>query len=56
MIQKDILKDLIKKYFPEGSEAQVGLILEELSGELEVIAHAKIRENVSFERIKRMNT
>lgn len=53
MIQKDILKELIETYYPEGSEAQVANLLEELSREFEVIIHAKIRENVSFERIKR---
>jgi len=56
MIEKDALKDLIKNYFPEGSENQINILLEDLSSELEVIAHAKIRESVSFERIKRMNT
>lgn len=56
MIQKDDLKELIKNYFPEGSEKQISTLLEDLSSELEVIAHAKIRENVNFERIKRLNT
>lgn len=54
MIQKQVLKDLIKGYFPEGNEEQVNLLLEDLVRDLEVITHAKIRENVSFERIKRM--
>jgi hypothetical protein len=54
MIRKEVLKELIKKYYPEGSDDQVVALLEELSMEIEVITHAKIRENVSFERIKRM--
>jgi len=53
MVQKDILKELIQNYYPEASEAQITNLLEELSRECEVIIHAKIRETVSFERIKR---
>lgn len=54
MIRKDVLKDIIKGYYPEGSEAQINALLEDLTREIEVATHAKIRENVSFERIKRM--
>ncbi|MPN46759.1 hypothetical protein SDC9_194357 [bioreactor metagenome] len=54
MIQKDVLKDIIKGYYPEGNEDQINALLEDLTREIEVATHAKIRENVSFERIKRM--
>lgn len=54
MIKQEVLKDLIKKYYPEGSERQIIELLDDLSRELEVITHAKIRENVNFERVKRM--
>lgn len=53
MIQKDVLKDLIKNYYPEGNDDQINAILEDITRDIEVITHAKIRERVSFERIKR---
>lgn len=54
MIQRDALKQLIKGYFPEGNDDQINAILNDLSSELEVLAHAKIRESVSLERINRI--
>lgn len=54
MINQHILIDLVKKYYPEGSDNQILTLGEELSRELEIMIHAKIRENVNFERIKKM--
>lgn len=54
MIHKDILRDLIKNYFPEGNDQQITALCNELIRDLEVITHAKIRGIVSFERIGRL--
>ncbi|GBG57210.1 hypothetical protein SPFL3102_00130 [Sporomusaceae bacterium FL31] len=54
MFKQEILRDLIKAYFAEATEVQLKFIEEELTREMEVNIHAKIREMVSYERIKRL--
>ncbi|MEG6584621.1 hypothetical protein [Dendrosporobacter sp. 1207_IL3150] len=54
MFKQEMLRDLIKNYFAEASEDQLQYIENELTRELEVTTHAKIREMVSYERIKRL--
>lgn len=56
MIKEDVLRNLIKSYYPEVEEKQVAFLIKELARELEVVAHCKIRESINFERIKKMNT
>lgn len=41
MIKRDVLKDLIKNYYPEGSNDQINAMVEEVSREAEVITHSK---------------
>lgn len=54
VFKQEILRDLIKAYFAEATEVQLKFIEEELTREMEVNIHAKIREMVSYERIKRL--
>lgn len=54
MFKQEKLRELIKAYFAEANEVQLKFIEEELTREMEVNIHAKIREMVSYERIKRL--
>lgn len=48
------LTQLVKKYFTDASNEQIETITEELSREIEIMAHAKIRELVNIERNKKI--
>ena len=54
MLNDEELKRLVKQYFTEGSNEQIEKVIEELSREIEIMAHAKIRELVNFERNKKI--
>lgn len=51
MIKRDILRDLIKSYYPEGNEQQITIMCSEVERELGVLVHAKVRELVNHERM-----
>ena len=52
-MNQEEVKQLVKKYFTEASDEQIEILLEELVRESEVMIHAKIRELVNCERIKK---
>ncbi|AIF54098.1 hypothetical protein [Pelosinus sp. UFO1] len=54
MLNYEELKQLAKKYFTEASEEQIEILLGDLTRELEIMTHAKIRELVDFERRKKI--
>ncbi|GMB01470.1 hypothetical protein [Pelosinus sp. IPA-1] len=54
MLNYEELKQLTKKYFTEASEEQIETLLGDLTRELEIMTHAKIRELVDFERRKKI--
>jgi len=53
MLGHEELRQLVKKYFTEASDEQIEILLEELVREIEVMTHAKIRELVNCERIRK---
>jgi hypothetical protein len=53
MLNHEELKQLVIKYFSEASNEQIENIVEELSREIEIMTHAKIRELVNVERTKK---
>ncbi|SFL43732.1 hypothetical protein [Pelosinus propionicus] len=54
MLNYEELKQLTKKYFAEASEEQIEILLRDLTRELEIMTHAKIRELVDLERRKKI--
>jgi len=55
MLNQEKAKELVQKYFTEANDKQIGIVLEELTREIEVSIHAKIRELVNCERIKKLS-
>jgi hypothetical protein len=55
VLNQEEAKQLVKKYFTEASDKQVEILPEELTREIEVTIHAKIRELVNCERIKNLS-
>jgi len=53
MLNQGELKQLVEKYYNEASDEQIEKILEELSREIEIMVHAKTRELVNCERLKK---
>jgi hypothetical protein len=53
--QQEDLRNLVKKYFTEANNEQIEILLAELVREIEVMTHAKIRELVNCERIKKLS-
>lgn len=51
-MNEESLKQLIKNYYPDGTPSQIDNLLADLLREMEVMAHAKIRELVSQEKMK----
>jgi hypothetical protein len=49
---REVVKHLLKMYFPEAADKQVDALLKELVQEIEVFTHAKIREAVNQQRMK----
>lgn len=54
MMNHEEVRQLVKKYFSEASEEQVETLMHELSREMEILVHIKIRELVGCERSKRI--
>jgi hypothetical protein len=54
MLNHEELKQLVITYFSEASNEQIENIVEELSREIEIMAHSKIRELVNCERNKKI--
>jgi predicted XRE-type DNA-binding protein len=54
MLTPQEINQLVKKYFTEASSEQVEMIMQELSREIEVMVHVKIRELVACERSKKI--
>lgn len=50
MFDKTILENLVRKYYPEGTEKQIHIVLDELLREGEIEIHRKIRELVNEDR------
>ena len=50
LFDKTILESLVRKYYPEGTERQIGIVLDELLREGEIEIHRKIRELVNEDR------
>lgn len=55
MLKQEETKQLVKKYFSEASDEQVERLLEELTRDIEITIHARIRELVNCERIKKLS-
>lgn len=53
-MSQEELQQLVKKYFTEASDEQIEKIMEELSREIEIMTHAKIRELVNCEKSKKL--
>jgi DNA-binding protein Fis len=53
MLKREEVKQLVQKYYSEANGEQIEKIVEELSREIEIMIHAKIRELVNSERIKK---
>jgi hypothetical protein len=54
IMNQEELQQLVKKYFTEASDEQIEKIMGELSREIEIMTHAKIRELVNFEKSKKL--
>jgi hypothetical protein len=54
MLDHEDLKQLVRTYFSEASNEQIENIVEELSREIEIMTHSKIRELVNCERNKKI--
>lgn len=50
MIQKDVIKEIVQDYYPEGNEEQILKITEAIVRDLEITAYAKIRQAVDLIR------
>ena len=55
MFKQQDLRNLVKKYFTEANNEQIEILLAELVREIEIMIHAKIRELVNSERIKKLS-
>jgi hypothetical protein len=55
MFKHQDLRNLVKKYFTEANNEQIEILLAELVREIEIMTHAKIRELVNSERIKKLS-
>lgn len=55
MFKQQDLRNLVKKYFTEANNEQIEILLAELVREMEIMTHAKIRELVNSERIKKLS-
>ena len=55
MLNHEELRELVRTYFSEASNEQIENIVEELSREIEIKTHAKIRELVNYERNKKIS-
>jgi len=58
MLNHEELRQLVKEYFTdtyftEATDEQIEMLLEELVREIEIMTHAKIRELVNCERLKK---
>jgi len=52
MINQEMLKNLIIKYFPVATETQIKTLTKEMQCEMLVMTRAKIRELAKIERTK----
>lgn len=50
MFDKTILEKLVRKYYPEGTDKQIGIVLDELFRDGEIEIHRIIRELVNEDR------
>lgn len=50
MFDKTILESLVRKYYPEGTDKQIGIVLDELFRDGEIEIHRIIRELVNEDR------
>ncbi len=55
MLKQEEVKQLVRKYFAEANDEQIERLLGELSRDIENTIHAKIRELVNCERIKKLS-
>lgn len=55
MFDKTIMESLVRQYYPEGTDRQIQIVLDELLREGEIEIHKKIRELVQEDRILSQN-
>lgn len=48
MIEKEVLRELVKKYFSESTDKQINDLLEELMRDIEVMTCTKTRDGVGY--------
>lgn len=56
MFDHVILENLIRKYYPEGTDEQIGIVMDQLLWEAEIDMHRRIRKLINENRRSLQNS